>query len=94
MVTYAKCARVLNAEHHFRFTQVRANEGNGGREWRGNKREEQGGRGVKRGKGKKRCNHTDTTRSHVGGNHDGALAHFEFVENPITLVLLLVSVDG
>lgn len=38
-------------------------------------------------------NHTDTTRSHVSGNHDGALALLEFVENPITLLLLLVTVD-
>lgn len=38
--------------------------------------------------------HTDTTRSHISGHHDGALAGLEFVENPITLVLLLVSVDG
>ena len=38
--------------------------------------------------------HTDTTRSHVSGNHDGALALLEFVENPITLLLLLVTVDG
>lgn len=39
-------------------------------------------------------NHTDTTRSHVSGNHDGALALLEFVENPVTLLLLLVTVDG
>jgi hypothetical protein len=39
-------------------------------------------------------NHTDTTRSHISGNHDGALALLEFVENPITLLLLLVTVDG
>lgn len=39
-------------------------------------------------------NHTDTTRSHISGNHDGALALLEFVENPVTLLLLLVTVDG
>ena len=40
------------------------------------------------------CNHTDTTGSHVGGNHDGALASLELIENPVTLVLLLVTVNG
>lgn len=39
-------------------------------------------------------NHTDTTRSHISGNHDGALALLEFVENPVTFLLLLVTVDG
>lgn len=39
-------------------------------------------------------NHTDTTRSHVRGNHDGALARLELVQDPITLVLLLVTVNG
>lgn len=38
--------------------------------------------------------HTDTTRSNVGGNHDRALASLELVQNPVTLVLLLVTVDG
>jgi hypothetical protein len=40
------------------------------------------------------CNHTDTTGSHVGGNHDGALARLEFVQDPVALVLLLVAVNG
>lgn len=40
------------------------------------------------------CNHTNTTRSHVGSNHDGALASLELVQNPIALVLLLVAVNG
>ena len=40
------------------------------------------------------CNHTDTTGSHVGGNHDGALARLEFVQDPVALVLLLVTVNG
>ena len=37
---------------------------------------------------------TDTTRSHVSGNHDGALVGLELVENPVTFVLLLVTVNG
>lgn len=45
-------------------------------------------------KGKTMCNHTDTTRSYVSSNHDWALASLELVEDPVTLVLLLVSVDG
>jgi len=45
-------------------------------------------------KKEKKSNHTDTTRSHVSGNHDWGFALLEFVENPITLVLLLVSVNG
>jgi hypothetical protein len=40
------------------------------------------------------CNHTDAAGSHVSGNHDRALAHLELVEHPITLVLLLVAVNG
>jgi hypothetical protein len=40
------------------------------------------------------CNHTDTTGSHVGGNHDGALARLEFVQDPVALVLLLVAVNS
>lgn len=38
--------------------------------------------------------HTDTTGSHVGGHHDGALSSLELVQDPVTLVLLLVTVDG
>lgn len=49
------------------------------------------GREVRMGVGV--CNHTNTTRSHIGSNHDGALARLELVQNPITLVLLLVTVD-
>jgi hypothetical protein len=37
---------------------------------------------------------TDTTRSHVSGNHDGALVGLELVENPVTLVLLLITMNG
>lgn len=37
---------------------------------------------------------TDTTRRHVGSNHDRALSGLELVEDPVSLVLLLVSVDG
>jgi hypothetical protein len=38
--------------------------------------------------------HTNTTTGHVGGDHDRALSSLELVQNPITLVLLLVSVDS
>lgn len=38
-------------------------------------------------------NHTDTTRCHIGSNHDRALAGLELVQNPVTLVLLLVAVN-
>lgn len=37
---------------------------------------------------------TDTTRRYVGSNHDRALSGLELVEDPVSLVLLLVSVDG
>jgi hypothetical protein len=40
------------------------------------------------------CNHTDTTGSYIGSNHDGALSSLELVQDPIALVLLLVTVDG
>jgi hypothetical protein len=36
---------------------------------------------------------TDTTGSHVGSNHDRALSGLELVEDPVSLVLLLVSVN-
>src|ERR1700761_5720063 len=38
--------------------------------------------------------HTDTTGRNVRSNHDRALAGLEFVENPITLVLLLVTMNS
>lgn len=38
--------------------------------------------------------HTDTTRGHVSSHHDGGLSGLELVKHPITLVLLLVSVNG
>lgn len=37
---------------------------------------------------------TNTTRSDVGRDHDGRLGSLELVEDPVTLVLLLVTVDG
>lgn len=50
--------------------------------------------GKWRGEGRGLSGHTDTTRSHIGGNHDGTLAGLEFVEYPISLVLLLVAVNS
>lgn len=38
--------------------------------------------------------HTNTTGSHISGNHDGALSGLEFVQDPVTLILLLVTVDS
>jgi hypothetical protein len=38
--------------------------------------------------------HTDTTGRNVRGNHDGALAGLELVQDPVTLVLLLITVNG
>lgn len=38
--------------------------------------------------------HTNTTGSHVGGHHDGALSSLELVQDPVTLVLLFVTVNG
>ena len=38
--------------------------------------------------------HTNTTRGNVGSNHDGALSGLELVQDPITLSLLLVTVNG
>jgi len=56
-----------------------------------------GFRGSERGRGKGRglqFDHTNTTGSHISGHHDGALARLEFVQDPVTLALLLVTVDG
>jgi hypothetical protein len=39
-------------------------------------------------------NHTNTTRCYIGSNHDRALAGFEFVQDPVTFVLLLVAVNS
>ena len=39
-------------------------------------------------------NHTNTTRSYISSNHDGALASLEFVQDPIALVLLFISVNS
>jgi hypothetical protein len=38
--------------------------------------------------------HTNTTGGHVRGHHDGTLARFEFVQNPIPFVLLLIAMDS
>lgn len=38
--------------------------------------------------------HTDTTGSYVGSHHDWALARLEFVQDPISFLLLLVTVNG
>jgi hypothetical protein len=38
-------------------------------------------------------NHTNTTGSHIGGNHDGTLSSLELVQDPITLILLLVAMN-
>lgn len=47
------------------------------------------------GEGKERnCKHTDTTRSDVSRNHHRALSGLELVEHPVTLVLLLVTVNS
>lgn len=35
-----------------------------------------------------------TTRSDIGGKHNGAAARLELGEDPVTLSLLLVTVDG
>ncbi len=53
-----------------------------------------GGKGEDDRKGEGVSNHTDASGSHVGSNHNGALARLELVEHPIALVLLLVAVDG
>ena len=52
---------------------------------------------MQKGMGKGRgvlFRHTDTARSHISCNHDGTLASFEFVKDPVTLILLLVAVDS
>ncbi len=37
---------------------------------------------------------TETSRCYSGSNHDGAAAGLELSEHPVTLLLLLVAVDG
>jgi hypothetical protein len=51
-------------------------------------------RGCKEKEGRGAVAHTDTTRSHVGGNHDGTFAGLEFVEDPVTFLLLFVAMDS
>lgn len=50
-----------------------------------------------KGRGKRKCcaavNHTNTTRSYISSHHDGTLSCLEFVQDPVTLVLLFVTVD-
>jgi hypothetical protein len=75
----AACARDDLSRAQWQFTHNDSSSG-----------EEEGGGG--RGDGV--CNHTNTTGSHIGGNHDGALASLELVQDPIALVLLLVTVNG
>lgn len=37
---------------------------------------------------------TNTTGRHIGGYHDGALSGLELVKNPVTFILLLVSMNS
>lgn len=37
--------------------------------------------------------HTNATTSHVSGYHNGAFSSFEFVQHPITFILLLITVN-
>jgi len=46
-----------------------------------------------RGRGKDRKYHTNATTGHVGSNHDWGFSCLELIQNPITLVLLFVSVN-
>lgn len=46
------------------------------------------------GGGEGECIHTNTTRSHVGGHHDGTLAGLELIKNPVAFILLLVTVNS
>ena len=39
-------------------------------------------------------NHTNTARGYVCSDHNRALAGLEFVQNPVTFVLLLVTVNS
>jgi hypothetical protein len=49
----------------------------------------------KEGRGEKvLINHTNTTGCHVSSNHDWALAGLELVQDPITFVLLFVTMDS
>lgn len=46
------------------------------------------------GRPRLQIHHTNTTGSHIGGNHDGAFSGLEFVQDPITFILLFVAVDS
>lgn len=48
------------------------------------------GREIKAKKGGR----TETSRGNVGCNHNGRSARLELLENPVSLLLLLVSVDS
>lgn len=39
-------------------------------------------------------NHTNTTGSYISSNHDRTLARLKLVQDPITLVLLLIAMDS
>jgi hypothetical protein len=49
---------------------------------------------IMEGKGRGDCNHTDTTRCHIGGNHNRAFPVLKLTEHPVALSLLFVAVDG
>lgn len=46
------------------------------------------------GAGGQFCNHTNTTGGYISSHHDWTLSVLEFVQDPITFILLFVSVDG
>ncbi len=61
--------------------------------WGASRRKTEGGKGKGK-RGKAQFYHTDTTGSYVGSHHDWALARLEFVQDPISFLLLLVTVNG
>jgi hypothetical protein len=46
------------------------------------------------GMGRSSSYHTNTTGGHICGYHDGTLAGFELVQDPVTFILLFVTMDG
>lgn len=48
----------------------------------------------RKGEGRLGCNHTNTTGSHVSSNHNRAFSVLELLQDPVTFVLLFVTVDS
>lgn len=62
--------------------------------WQRKEKTDKGGKGEGKKRVESQFNHTNTTGSHISGHHDWALARLELVQDPVSFLLLFVTVDS